>query len=205
MRSFFEVTAVCVKKMDADPVQDCGFCGASASVFCSECGETYCQACSERRHSRAGKKDHEVQQLKRTTADAQSISELVNDADKEGNFYLAPSLTPYILYRLSFSCVERRLRWIGILAQHFQLTSLHGWQEKVIAAVLDGRNSVVIQPTGSGKSLCFQLPPFLCEGKMAVVITPTISLMVDQATSLSDAGIPATYLGSAQSDKTIPQ
>ena len=38
---------------------------------------------------------------------------------------------------------------------HFQLTSLHGWQEKVIAAVLDGRNSVVIQPTGSGKSLCF--------------------------------------------------
>jgi len=114
---------------------------------------------------------------------------------------LAPSLT-YIVYRLSFSCVERRLWWIGILAQHFQLTSLHGWQEKVIAAVLDGRNSVVIQPTGSGKSLCFQLPPFLCEGKMAVVITPTISLMVDQATSLSDAGIPATYLGSAQSDNT---
>ena len=118
---------------------------------------------------------------------------------------MAPSLTPYIVHRLSFPCVERRLRWIGILAQHFQLTSLHGWQEKVIAAVLDGRNSVVIQLTGSGKSLCFQLPPFLCEGKMAVVITPTISLMVDQATSLSDAGIPATYLGSAQSDKTIPQ
>ena len=47
MQSFFEVTAVCVKKMDTDPVQDCGFCGASASVFCSECGETYCQACPE--------------------------------------------------------------------------------------------------------------------------------------------------------------
>ena len=91
MRSFFEVTAVCVKKMDADPVQDCGFCGASASVFCSECGETYCQACSERRHSRAGKKDHEVQQLKRTTADAQSISELVDDADKEGNSIWRPA------------------------------------------------------------------------------------------------------------------
>lgn len=106
---------------------------------------------------------------------------------------------------LSLFYVERKLRWIGVLAQHFQLTSLHDWQENVVAAIMEGRNAVVVQPTGSGKSLCFQLPPFLSEGKVAVVITPTISLMVDQATSLVDTGIPATYVGSAQSDQTVPE
>ena len=73
----------------------------------------------------------------------------------------------------------------------------------MVKAALGGRNSLVVQPTGSGKSLCFQLPPYVT-GKMTVVISPTISLMADQCASLTDKGISATFLGSAQSDKTMP-
>ena len=54
--------------------------------------------------------------------------------------------------------------------------------------------------TGAGKSICFQIPP-LITGKIAVVLTPTISLMNDQCLKLNSKGIPATFLGSGQMDK----
>ena len=61
------------------------------------------------------------------------------------------------------------------------------------------RNTLVIYPTGSGKSLCFQFPP-VYENKKAVVITPTISLMQDQVYKLNQLGIPSVFLGSAEFD-----
>ena len=60
----------------------------------------------------------------------------------------------------------------------------------------------MIQPTGSGKSLCFQLFPFI-SGKMTVVLTPTISLMKYQCCKLGERGIPATHTGSSQNDMFI--
>ena len=60
----------------------------------------------------------------------------------------------------------------------------------------------MIQPTGSGKSLCFQLFPFI-SGKMTVVLTPTISLMKDQCCKLGERGIPTTHTGSSQNDASI--
>ena len=69
----------------------------------------------------------------------------------------------------------------------------------MINAVLEKRDSLVIQPTGSGKSLCFQFPAVYTK-TVTLVITPTISLMQDQTNELEKRGIPATYLGSAQLD-----
>ena len=89
----------------------------------------------------------------------------------------------------------------GLLVKHFGFSSLKDWQ-LTIKAVLEGLNSFVVQPTGSGKSLCFQLPS-LITGEMTVVITPTISLMKDQCCSLGEHGISATYLGSSQIDTEI--
>jgi len=57
--------------------------------------------------------------------------------------------------------------------------------------------------TGSGKSICFCIPP-LHDGKTAVVISPTISLMTDQVNKLTNRGISATFLGSAQKDDITP-
>ena len=53
----------------------------------------------------------------------------------------------------------------------------------IILAALEGRNTLIIQHTGSGKSLCFQLVPFIT-GKVTVVLTPTISLMKYQCCAL---------------------
>ncbi len=91
---------------------------------------------------------------------------------------------------------------VGLLIKHFGITSFKEWQISTIRAVLERRNSLVIQPTGSGKSICFQLPS-LITGKMTVVLTPTISLMSDQCSKLKLHGIPAIYLGSSQIDKEV--
>ena len=72
----------------------------------------------------------------------------------------------------------------------------------IIKAVLEGKNTMVIQPTGSGKSLCFQLPG-LITNKITIVLTPTISLMKDQCKKLDARGISATYLGSSQTDPHV--
>ena len=63
------------------------------------------------------------------------------------------------------------------------------------------KDTFVVQPTGSGKSLCFQFPAVYSKKLTEViVITPTISLMQDQTHELSLKGVSAAYLGSAQFD-----
>ena len=69
-------------------------------------------------------------------------------------------------------------------------------QEEAIGAVLARRDSIVILPTGGGKSLCYQAPAAAI-GKLAVVVSPLISLMKDQVDGLTAAGVPAAFLNSS--------
>src|SRR5256885_2090231 len=69
-------------------------------------------------------------------------------------------------------------------------------QREVIAAILEGKNAVVVMPTGSGKSLCYQLPALLFDG-MTVVVSPLIALMKDQIDFLRRSGIDAERLDSS--------
>ncbi|MGE0647633.1 MAG: DNA helicase RecQ [Alphaproteobacteria bacterium] len=69
-------------------------------------------------------------------------------------------------------------------------------QEAVIAAVLGGEDVLAIMPTGSGKSLCYQLPALLGEG-LTLVVSPLIALMRDQARQLEAYGVPAGCLNSS--------
>jgi ATP-dependent DNA helicase RecQ len=71
-------------------------------------------------------------------------------------------------------------------------------QESVIRSVLARRDTCVVMPTGGGKSLCYQLPAVV-SGKTAVVVSPLISLMQDQAAQLAQMGIPAAVINSSQS------
>ena len=87
----------------------------------------------------------------------------------------------------------------GLAVKHFQLSTVHSWQMNVISGAINNRDTLVIQPTGSGKSLCYVIPP-LYSGKTAIIISPTISLMTDQVTKLNKRGIPAILLGSAQKE-----
>ncbi|XP_055812885.1 uncharacterized protein LOC129882552 isoform X2 [Solanum dulcamara] len=74
--------------------------------------------------------------------------------------------------------------------------------KEIIEKILDGKDCLVIMATGSGKSLCYQVPP-LITGKTAVVISPLISLMQDQVMALKQRGIKADYLSSAQTDRGV--
>ena len=90
----------------------------------------------------------------------------------------------------------------GMLADRFQLTSFKDWQQRAIEAAISGKDTLIIQPTGSGKSLCFQFPAVWSK-KTAVVITPTVSLMSDQTSNLEARNIKSTFLGTAQKDKSV--
>ena len=63
-----------------------------------------------------------------------------------------------------------------VLADKFQITHFKEFQTRIINAVLNNKDTLVVQPTGSGKSLCFQFPAVYSK-KLTLVITPTISLM----------------------------
>jgi ATP-dependent DNA helicase RecQ len=73
-------------------------------------------------------------------------------------------------------------------------------QEEAMRTVLDRRDSVVILPTGGGKSLCYQVPS-ICLPGLAVVVSPLISLMKDQVDALRACGVPAAYINSSQSSE----
>jgi ATP-dependent DNA helicase RecQ len=70
-------------------------------------------------------------------------------------------------------------------------------QGEAIGAILDGRDSLVVLPTGGGKSLCYQAPAAHL-GRLAVVVSPLIALMKDQVDGLRQAGVAAAYLNSSQ-------
>lgn len=89
---------------------------------------------------------------------------------------------------------QRRVR--AVLRDTFGLSRLRPGQWAVIDRVLAGRSTLAVMPTGAGKSLCYQLPALLLEGR-TVVVSPLIALMKDQCESLRELGIAAVQVNSA--------
>ena len=86
----------------------------------------------------------------------------------------------------------------NVLEDVFGYPEFRGQQQSIIEATLQGRDSLVIMPTGGGKSLCYQIPAMLREGT-GLVVSPLIALMQDQVTALRELGIEAEFLNSSQS------
>ena len=83
-------------------------------------------------------------------------------------------------------------KWLG----NFGLEGFRPGQKNVIDAVLSGRDTLCIMPTGGGKSLCYQLPTIARQG-VTIVISPLIALMKDQVDALDEIEVPATFINSS--------
>jgi len=83
-----------------------------------------------------------------------------------------------------------------ILEKYYGYKSFRQGQEQVIETILNGRDELTIMSTGSGKSICYQVPALILEG-LTIVISPLISLMKDQVDALRDMGIPCAYINSS--------
>lgn len=84
----------------------------------------------------------------------------------------------------------------AVLKQVFGYSEFRDGQHAIIAAALDGQDSLVLLPTGGGKSLCYQVPALILDG-VTVVISPLISLMQDQVAQLRALGVQAAYINNS--------
>ena len=90
----------------------------------------------------------------------------------------------------------RRTTIRRLLDTTFGIQQLRDGQQRVIDSILDGKDTLAIMPTGSGKSLCYQVPARMMDG-MTIVVSPLISLMKDQLEHLQQIGIRAYQLNSS--------
>lgn len=91
---------------------------------------------------------------------------------------------------------------LDALKHHFGYQSFRTGQAEIIQNLLEGRDSLVLMPTGGGKSLCYQLPATILPG-ITIVVSPLIALMKDQVDGLRAQGISAAYINSSLSQEEI--
>ena len=91
---------------------------------------------------------------------------------------------------------------LEILQNTYGYPNFRGMQEEIINHVISGHNSFVLMPTGSGKSLCYQIPA-LCRDGVGIIISPLIALMQDQVNALKQLGINAAAINSGMSFSEI--
>ncbi len=93
-------------------------------------------------------------------------------------------------------------RFIKYLNKYFHLENFRDGQLEVIESIYNKKNTLVVMPTGGGKSLCFQLPALLLKG-VAIVISPLISLMKDQVDTLRELNLPAVTINSTINEELM--
>ena len=98
------------------------------------------------------------------------------------------------------ACMTPDTDLLAPLRSYWGYSSFRPLQERIVRSLLAGRDTCVVMPTGGGKSLCYQLPAVV-SGRTAVVVSPLIALMQDQAAQLAQMGIPAAVLNSTLSDQ----
>lgn len=102
------------------------------------------------------------------------------------------------------SLENKKQQALELLRIHYGFDSFRPGQERVIHNTIEGKSTIVIMPTGGGKSLCYQLPALVLDG-LTIVVSPLLSLMKDQVDSLARVGIPATFINSSITPAEVTQ
>ena len=89
---------------------------------------------------------------------------------------------------------------LALLRSCYGYDSFRGQQWDIISHTLDGGDSIVLMPTGGGKSICYQIPGLMSDDGFAIVISPLLALMNDQIDALQQNGVPARALNSEKSE-----
>lgn len=87
-------------------------------------------------------------------------------------------------------------RALEILSRIFGYDHFRGNQQEIVLTLAEGRNALVLMPTGGGKSLCYQIPALLRDGT-GIIVSPLIALMKDQVDTLRELGVKAAFLNSS--------
>ena len=82
-----------------------------------------------------------------------------------------------------------------VLKKYFGYEQFRPGQQEIIQKIFEQQDVLGIMPTGSGKSICYQLPAIMMDG-LTIVVSPLISLMKDQVDAANQLGIPATFINS---------
>ena len=96
--------------------------------------------------------------------------------------------------------LSREEKALMLLRSCYGYDSFRGQQWEIINHTLDGGDSIVLMPTGGGKSLCYQIPGLMSDNGFAIVISPLLALMNDQIDALQQNGVPALALNSEKTD-----
>lgn len=91
---------------------------------------------------------------------------------------------------------------LRILKKVFGYDTFREGQQSIVESILDGSDVLGIMPTGAGKSICYQIPALMLKG-ITIVVSPLISLMIDQVKALNEAGVHAAYINSALSENQV--
>ncbi|RZU44833.1 ATP-dependent DNA helicase RecQ [Fluviicoccus keumensis] len=91
---------------------------------------------------------------------------------------------------------DLRTQALDILSRTFGYDAFRGNQEQIVLTLAEGRNALVLMPTGGGKSLCYQIPALLRHGT-GIIVSPLIALMKDQVDTLRELGVKAAFLNSS--------
>ncbi len=92
----------------------------------------------------------------------------------------------------------------NILKEVFGYDQFRNQQEEIVNAIVDGKDALVLMPTGGGKSLCYQIPAIARAG-VGVVVSPLIALMQDQVNALKQLGVKAAYINSTLSAADVDE
>ena len=137
--------------MDGQTVEDiCDQCQAEASVFCTQCNNSYCTACNLQRHRIGKRKDHTISRI------SQMFVKVAHVPPDEDSLFHPKGILWLFVYFSSLRIVlftdHEDARLTGLLLKHFKRPSFRDWQLHVISASLEGKNTLVVKPTGSGRA-----------------------------------------------------